>query len=114
APPDAKDILMWVRPTPDCPIDSVKATVELPCSVEDALQLAQSVNADLVRLWDPDLVTLQVHKRIDEDLYIALSSYSLPWPLYPRRFLTAQRVMVRPSITSKSESIALDRSMRHS
>lgn len=95
APADARDILMWTRPSPLCAVDAVKASLELGCSVEDGLRLALSTDAAEVRVWDPEIDTLAVHKRIDADLYVALSSYRLPWPLYPRRFLTAQAVFVR-------------------
>lgn len=73
----------------------VKVTLELPCSLEEGLALACSLDVKQVQLWDPEIASLSEHRRIDADLYVALSSYRLPWPLYPRRFLTAQGIFVR-------------------
>eukprot|EP00026_Physarum_polycephalum_P012214 Phypoly_transcript_12497.p1 GENE.Phypoly_transcript_12497~~Phypoly_transcript_12497.p1 ORF type:complete len:204 (+),score=21.06 Phypoly_transcript_12497:111-722(+) len=102
-----KDIKIYDKETPNCPLDAMKVTGTIPCSVDGLLNLFWDFEKR--KAYEKDLIDVTLLEKISDNIEVIRTRYSAPFPVTSRQF-----VMVRAKIIKEGVAYLIGFSINHS
>lgn len=80
-------IRLFHKDSVDSPVKAVKLLARFPGCPENLLKMVQCTNREKMLAWDPDLLSIDVIKRVGEDIVVTYSTHQAPTMITNREFV---------------------------
>jgi len=109
AAPGGYDVKVHSKPTSDSLLNTQLGDAILPAPAHEVLKIAFSTNAEELKAWDVDLLTVKVLQELSPNAKLYISTHVTPFPINTREFVALRFQHIDPDGTCYCWGASLNR-----